>query len=134
MRYYLLDNRYEQKNVDENGNVIGYAVKQPKFMKAYAYNKLGFKADGSQCMIQAEVEIPEAQELTLEEAQALENEWATEREPVIKVRRDENDDMVKDDDGNPIEDEFPATPLDIASYDHPDKKVERDRLHAKYGG
>lgn len=84
MRYYLLDNRIMFQTKDDDGKVIGFGAKQPVFMKQYPYYKLSYKADGSQCIIQSEMDIPEATELTLEEAQEQTNTWAEDYEKVTK--------------------------------------------------
>ena len=86
MRYYLLKNRRISK----------CCVKQPLFMKKYAYNKLSFSDNMDYCIVQSEAKIQEAKELTLKEAQELTNKWYTNREYETYLKTSDGD-FIKED-------------------------------------
>ena len=90
MRYYKGENRILFQTKDEDDKVIGFGVKMPKYMKNYPYYKLAFKADGTETILQTEVMVAEAEELTLTEAQDLSDLWADSYEDLDEDVFDEN--------------------------------------------
>jgi len=102
MRYYRIPAVY----VYQGANPTDFTIKCPSFMKAYPYYKLGIKFDGSEYLVQSNHDIPEATELTLEDAQSVENEWATQREK-ITVYYENNGQIM------PVE--MDSLPIDIAA-------------------
>jgi len=135
MRYYWIKGmRYVYKNVDENGNIVGVATKMPLYLKKYPYYKICFKPpDQSEAVIQSETAIPEAEEITLEQAQQLADMWASMAEPMEIPIKDDKGNLIIGEDGRIKTIIGAKVPEKIASYDTQDIKDEMNRLYKLYG-
>ena len=123
IKYYLLDERVTYEEKDKEGNTVGTVTKEPLFMKKYAYTKLAFNKWATQVIVQTYEEVPEAKELTLEEANLLAQKWFTESDQKPQII--DNPDGTK----NIIE----PSQCNLKDYDRKEIREVAYKLNAQYG-